>query len=92
MTDLERNILAALDELEATVQSRTAGQPMPDLTSLFARVDELTRRLPRISDPELLHFLQRKSYEKARLRLQGRRAERGECGGRSGPKRGDNGI
>jgi len=34
------------------------------------------------TDPQLLHYLQKKSYEKARLFLQGRDAEnvQGSCG------------
>jgi hypothetical protein len=33
-------------------------------------VDELAGRLPDSASPELRHFLQRKSYRKARLLLQ----------------------
>jgi hypothetical protein len=49
---------------------------------LFARIDELTRKLPRDTDPGLLHYLHKKSYEKARLWLEGREAENkaGNCG------------
>jgi hypothetical protein len=48
---------------------------------LFARLDELTRALPRDTDPTLLHYLQKKSYQKARLFLEGRDAENqaGNC-------------
>jgi hypothetical protein len=37
--------------------------------------------LPRETDPQLRHYLQKKSYEKARLFLQGRDAENqaGNC-------------
>jgi hypothetical protein len=50
---------------------------------MFSRIDDLTRQLPRESDPTLLHYLHKKSYEKARLFLQGREAEnaRGNCHG-----------
>jgi hypothetical protein len=44
--------------------------PKPDLRPLFARVDELAGRLPDSASPELRHFLQRKSYGKARAWLQ----------------------
>ena len=56
--------------------------PKPDLLPLFARLDELTRRLPPQTAPELLHYLHKKSYEKARLFLEGRDAENtaGNCG------------
>jgi hypothetical protein len=48
---------------------------------LFARLEVLTARLPRETAPELLHYLHKKSYEKARLFLQGREAENqaGNC-------------
>ena len=46
-----------------------------------ARIDELAKQLPRGANPALLHYLQKKSYEKARLFLQGRDAENqaGNC-------------
>lgn len=81
MTELEQSILTTLDELDAAIKSRPAGRPMPNLVPLFQRLDDLGRQLPKGSDPELLHFLHKKSYEKARLMLQGRGAEnaRGTC-------------
>ena len=47
----------------------------------FNRIDELTKQLPRDTDPTLLHYLHKKSYEKARFYLQGRDAENqaGNC-------------
>lgn len=84
MTELEKEILAALNELDRTVKTMAPASPKPALPPLLARVDELTGRLSRDSDPNLLHYLHRKSYEKARLLLEGRDAEnaRGTCGGR----------
>ncbi len=75
MTAEEQNILSALIELEQAVQSLAAANPKPSLLPIFARIDELTRQLPKETDPMLLHYLQRKSYEKARLWLQRREAE-----------------
>lgn len=77
MTELEQRILTSLDELESMVRSR----PTPNLLPMFSKLDELTRQLPRQTDPDLLHFLHKKSYEKARLLLHGRGAEnaRGTC-------------
>jgi hypothetical protein len=51
------------------------------LLPIFTRLDELAGQLPKISDPTLLHYLQKKSYEKARLCLLGRETEnqRGTC-------------
>jgi hypothetical protein len=82
MTELEKDVLAALNELDSTVKSMATANPKPRLEPLLARVDELTLKMPRDCDPNLLHYLNRKSYEKARLLLQGRDAEsaRGVCG------------
>jgi hypothetical protein len=78
---LEQQILAALLELETTVKAMPTANPKPSLLPLFARLDELTHQLPRDTDPTLLHYLHKKSYEKARLFLQGRDAENqlGNC-------------
>ena len=72
MTTGEQNILQTLTELEQAVKSIPTANPKPDLLPLFARIDELMRLLPAETDAALLHYLQRKSYEKARLRLEGR--------------------
>ena len=58
-----------------------SANPKPDLLPLFARLEELTRQLPPNTDPNLLHYLHKKSYEKARLWLEGRGANnaRGNC-------------
>jgi hypothetical protein len=46
------------------------------------RLTELTRSLPPETSPDLLHYLHKRSYEKARFWLQGRDAENaaGNCG------------
>ena len=80
MSQTEQEILQTLIELDAAVKSMATAQPKPSLIPLFARLDELAAQLPRSADPELLHFIQRKSYEKARVRLEGRQAARGSCG------------
>ncbi len=82
MTRLEEQLHAALIHLDHTVKHMAAtGQPV-DLLPLFARIDEIGAQLPPGTDPQLLHFLQRKSFEKATLWLEGRKAEitRGICG------------
>ena len=78
MTELEKNILDSLIELENTVKTIASSNPKPSLLPLFTRLDELTRRLPKGTSPDLLHYLHKKSYEKARLFLQGRDAENAE--------------
>ena len=82
MTDLQKDILAALIELENAVKNVAQAQPKPDLKPLFARLDDLTGQLPKTAEPDLLHYLHRKSYQKARLFLEGRDAENtaGGCG------------
>lgn len=80
MNDTETQILAALKELDLTVRNLAAANPKPNLLPLFTRIDDLARKLPAQTDPELMHFLQRKSYEKALARLQGQAAARGSCG------------
>ena len=82
MTETEKQILDALLELEQKVRSMPGALAKPDLLSSFATIDELTRQLPRETSPTLLHYLHKKSYEKARLFLQGCDEEntQGNCG------------
>jgi hypothetical protein len=79
--DILQKILAALVELDNAVKTMPTANPKPNLLPLFARIDELTKQLPRDTDPTLLHYLHKKSYEKARLFLQDRDAENqaGNC-------------
>jgi hypothetical protein len=81
MTAVEQGILKTLQELETVIQAMPTTNPKPDLLPLFSRIDDLTRRLPKNTDPTLLHYLHRKSYEKARQWLEGRDAEnqKGSC-------------
>ncbi|HEY4414211.1 MAG TPA: hypothetical protein VGO57_00855 [Verrucomicrobiae bacterium] len=78
---VETELLVALTDLAETVKSMPTANPKPNLLPLFARLDELTQQLPRHADPTLLHYLHKKSYEKARLFLQDRDAENqaGNC-------------
>jgi hypothetical protein len=80
-TPVEEKLLSSLVELEAAVKSMPTANPKPNLLPLFAHLDELTKQLPRNADPQLLHYLHKKSYEKARLWLQDRDAENqaGNC-------------
>jgi len=78
---LEKSLLNALVELDNAVKTMPTANPKPNLLPIFSRLDELTKRLPRDADPQLLHYLHKKSYEKARLWLQGCDAENtaGNC-------------
>ena len=81
MTILEKDILSALIELDTAAKSLRTANPKPDLQPVLSRLDELTRRLPSSANPNLLHYMHKKSYQKARLLLEGREAEnaRGTC-------------
>jgi hypothetical protein len=78
---LEKNLLEALTDLDAAVRTMPSANPKPNLVPLFSHIDNLTKKLPRNTDPALLHYLHKKSYEKARLFLQGRDDENqaGNC-------------
>lgn len=80
-TLIEKNLLDALVELDSAVKSMPTANPKPNLLPIFSRIDELMKQLPRDADPTLLHYLHKKSYEKARLFLQDRDAENqaGNC-------------
>lgn len=81
MSELEKSILTALVNLENAVRGMPLATTKPNLLPLFERLDVLTRQLPPDADPNLQHYLHKKSYEKARLLLQGRDSEnaRGGC-------------
>jgi hypothetical protein len=83
MSQTETDILNALLELERTVASLPAANPKPDLRGMFKRIDDLAATLPGHTDELLLHYLRKKSYQKARLFLEGRDAENaaGNCHG-----------
>jgi hypothetical protein len=78
---IEQQLLDALAELENNIKAMPAANPKPSLLPHFARIDELAKQLPRDTDPVLLHYLRKKSYEKARLFLRGRDMENriGNC-------------
>lgn len=79
MTEIESQLLDALLELENAGRTAAHPGPQPDLLSRFKRIDALAGQLPPDADPELRHFLARKSYVKAREHLQGLTAARGSC-------------
>ncbi len=70
MSDLEDQLLRALLELETTIAGMASASPKPDLKPLFSWIDALAARLPADAPRDLRHYLQRKSYQKARLFLQ----------------------
>lgn len=72
MTATEQEILKTLKELENAVAQMATASPKPDLRPVFGRLDALALQLPAGADPQLRHFLQRKSYQKARALLEER--------------------
>jgi hypothetical protein len=81
MNCLEEEIYEALRALETTVEANRSAPVKTSLLPFFARLDALQAQLPPGHDPALHHYLQRKSYEKARLHLEGRSSENppGNC-------------
>ena len=81
MTALEKQILDCLVELDDKVKTMPTANPKPNLLPLFQQIEELADQLPRSTAPDLLHYMQRKSYEKARQWLEGHFAEiqKGNC-------------
>ncbi|HVV00855.1 MAG TPA: hypothetical protein VHH88_05795 [Verrucomicrobiae bacterium] len=88
LNETEKAILRALIELDESVRCFATVQPKPNLVPLFQQIDALAAKLPPGTDPGLRHYLTKKSYEKARLFLQGRDGENatGNCD-RNGPGR-----
>ncbi len=72
MTQTEQEILDTLVKLEDAAGRMATSQPKPDLRPLFKRLDELAAQLPADAPGDLRHYLQRKSYQKARAFLQER--------------------
>lgn len=81
MTETEQKILTALQNMEQALATIQTADPKPNLLEHFQGLDNLTKELPKTADPELLHFLHKKSYQKARMLLEGRNSENavGSC-------------
>ena len=81
MNETEKKLLQSLLELEQTIRALPTLQPKPSLLPLFQQIEDRARELPPGTDPTLRHYLQKKSYEKARLFLQGCETEnqKGNC-------------
>lgn len=80
MDNVEKTILDQLVKLEDGITQMKSGGEKPDFVALFKNLDELTLQLPSGTDSQLLHYLHKKSYEKARLYLEGRDAENANGG------------
>jgi hypothetical protein len=82
MTDIEQSILDSLQEMDSAVKEMSNGNAKRNLVPIFERIDALARQLPTDTHRDLRHYLARKSYEKARVLLegQGHANPRGTCG------------
>ena len=78
MTETEQAILDKLLELESAVAGINK-EVKPNLLGIFSELDEMTLSLPKDTAPDLMHYMHKKSYQKARLFLQGKDPEQGEC-------------
>ena len=81
MNSIEQQLLESLVALESAVANMATANPKPNLKEHFGRIDALAAQLSKGTDPALMHYLHKKSYQKARLYLQGRNAENtmGNC-------------
>jgi hypothetical protein len=74
------DLIAALRERLAVIQDeesrRDPEKHMARLRVVSEKIDNLAAALPKPIDPELAHFLQRKSYDKALESLEGRASSR----------------
>jgi hypothetical protein len=79
MNKVEEDVLRLLRQLEQTVRGMAASTQnsagAPGLKAILLDLDRLTAELPKGTDPRLAHYMHNKSYEKARLWLEGRDAE-----------------
>jgi hypothetical protein len=82
MTDLEKSLLKSLLALEAAARPSDDPNRKQTLMTTISEVEKMTHSFPKSTDPTLLHYLHKKSYQKAILYLKGRDAENqlGNCG------------
>ena len=82
MISFEKTVLDTLLELERVAALARSQQPKPSILPILEKLDQLAESAPPNTPPDLRHYLQRKSYEKARLFLLGRDADNqsGNCG------------
>jgi hypothetical protein len=70
LADALRQRLAIIQDEESR---RDQHEHMSRLSAISQMIDALEAALPRPVDPQLAHFLQRKSYDKALAFLEGKR-------------------
>lgn len=75
-TEIKQSLISLLDGIK-----RADG---PTIASEMARLDEFAARGRAGLHPQLVHFLERRSYAKALVLLEGDTPAAGLCGGRAG--------
>ena len=75
----EDSVLDALRVLEAAIAAARPPTPNPALLPALARLDELTSSMPTPTSASLRHYLNKRSYQKARILLEGGDPEAGAC-------------
>ena len=82
------DLIAALQERLAIIGDETSRldqeKHMARLRAVSERIDKLEAQLPQPVDPQLAHYLQRRSYHKALELLEGRATSRPSSLGRHG--------
>lgn len=74
MTSVETQILEAIVEMDRRIQAMKQGGGKPELLPLWRKLDALCAELPRDTHLKLIHFLENKSYERAREWIEENRA------------------
>jgi len=75
----QSSVLTVLRELELAVAAVKPPAPNPGLRMALARLEDLTATLPADVPPDLRHYLLKRSYQKARVWLEGGDPEAGAC-------------
>jgi hypothetical protein len=72
LVDLAQALRERLAVIRDEQSRRDEAKHIARLKVISERIDNLQTRLPKPIDPRLAHYLQRKSYDKALARLEGR--------------------
>jgi hypothetical protein len=72
-------VLASLRALESAIAAGQPPSPNPALRAALAQMEALTAAIPDGVDANLRHYLLKRSYQKARLLLEGGDPEAGPC-------------
>jgi hypothetical protein len=72
LVDLTQALRERLAIIHDEQSQRDEAKHIARLKAISERIDDLQRHLPKPVDPQLAHYLQRKSYDKALEYLEGR--------------------